>query len=397
MRTHRQPTVPILVWAALGAVGAMPAAAQQRERPWKATARLQGEFRYDDNPFLLTAGRKRGLEQPSAADSQSGWFRDMESATDLVPVPALELGLEGPGVLGRTLAIEAKAAYEANLENARRRHAELGLRIAQSLSRGGRLRFGADWRPSYFHKNYLEDAIDFTGDVDASERRYAAGASNEVDLSLNYRHRLVKSGKRRPLGVTGELAVGYFDRTYDAPFAGRSRRGPGAGVALALDLGRRWEIKFEYSYASLDADETREVLILDENAFGGVRDFNGNGSFSDDSARAFELVDRSRREQELGVSVQGELTGAVTVELGYGRRWRDFTSTESFDVANRGRDDTLDEFAANLDLRLASGLHLTLAGRRVVQDTNRAGDPGSTGEVTDYARHVASAGLRYRF
>lgn len=395
MRTHRQPTVPILVWAALGAVGAMPAAAQQRERPWKATARLQGEFRYDDNPFLLTAGRKRGLEQPSAADSQSGWFRDMESATDLVPVPALELGLEGPGVLGRTLAIEAKAAYEANLENARRRHAELGLRIAQSLSRGGRLRFGADWRPSYFHKNYLEDAIDFTGDVDASERRYAAGASNEVDLSLNYRHRLVKSGKRRPLGVTGELEVGYFDRTYDAPFAGRSRRGPGAGVALALDLGRDWGIELEYSYASLGADVTTEVLILNENDFS--QDFNGNGSVSEDSARAAVAVDRSRDEQQLGVALEGALSRGVTAAVAYRRRTRDFSSTEPFDVVNQDRDDTLNEFSAELDLRLASGLHLILAGRRAVQRTNRAGDPGSTGDVADYTRHVASAGLGYRF
>jgi hypothetical protein len=386
-----------IVTAAGLTILADPAAAQQSDRSWSPAARLEAEVRYDDNPFLLTSGRKRRLEAGSPADSQSGRFRDMQSATDVIPIPSLRLGIAGPGLGGRRIEIEADVAYETNIQNARRRHAELGVGIEQSLRRGGRLRLSADWRPSYFHKNYLADAVDLNsdGDIGPEERRYASGTSNEIDLSLRYRHRLVKATKRRPLGVTAELDAGYLDCSYDAPFAGRSRSGPGAGAGLTFDLGRRWVIALDYAFASLGGDPTQEVLILNENDFG--QDFNGNLSTSDDSARAVVLVDRSRAEHEIGLSVQGELGKAGTLDLGYARRLRNFSSSQPFDVVNRDRRDVRSELAAELDLRLASGVHLALGARRAAQATNRAGDPGATGEVADYTRYVASAGLRYRF
>lgn len=388
---------PAIVTATGLTVLASPCAAQQGDRSWRPAARVQAEVWYDDNPFLLTSGRKSRLEAGSAADAQSARFRDMESATDVIPIPTLRLGIEGPGLGGRTLDIEAEVAYEANLRNAERRHAEFAVGIEQSLPRGGQLRLSADWRPSYFHKNYLADAVDLDGDGDigTDERRYASGTSSEVDVSLSYRRRLVKSTKRRPLGVTAEIEAGYLDRSYDAPFAGRSRSGPGAGAGLAFELGRRWVIGLDYAFASLGGDPAQEVLILNENAFPG-QDFNNNLS-TDDSARAVVLVDRSRAEHEIGLSVQGELGKAATLEVGYARRLRNFSSTEPFDVVNRDRRDARNELAAELDLRLASGLHLALGARRAAQGTNRAGDPGSAGEVADYTRYVASAGLRYRF
>ena len=388
----------LAIVAAVGlAIATNPAAARQGDRSWKPAARVQAEVRYDGNPFLLTADRKSRLDAVSAADSQSGRFRGMESATDVIPTPSVRLGIAGPGLGGRALGIEADVAYEANLSNAERRHVELGFGIEQALPRTGRVRLAADVRPGYFHKNYLADAVDLNsdGNIGPEERRYVSGTSNEVDLALSYRHRLVKSTKDRPLGVTVELEVGYLDRSYDAPFAGRSRSGPGAGAALTFQLSRRWGIGLDYDFASLGGDPAQEVLILNENDFD--QDFNGNLSTSDDSARAAVLVDRSRAEHELGVSVQGDLGKAATIEVGYGRRMRNFSSGQPFDVVNRDRRDVLNELVAELDLRLASGLHLVLGGRRATQSTNRAGDPGSTGEVADYTRYVASGGLRFRF
>ncbi len=397
MPSFLRPAWVAIVTAAGLTILTSPATAQQGDRSWHPAARVQAEVQYDGNPFLLTAGRKSKLGAVSAADSQSGRFRDMESSTDVIPTPSLRLGIAGPGLGGRPLEIAADVAYEANLQNGRRRHAELGVGIEQSLRRGGRLRLAADWRPSYFHKNYLADAVDLNGDgnIAPEERRYASGTSNEMDLSLSYRHRLVKSTKRRPLGVTAELEVGYLDRSYDAPFAGRSRSGPGAGAGLTFQLSRSWAVGLDYAFASLGGDPAQEVLILNENDFG--RDFNGNGGATDDSARAAVLVDRSRVEHELGVSVQGELGKAATLEVGYARRVRNFSSSEPFDVVDRDRRDVRSELAAELDLRLASRLHLALGARRAAQGTNRAGDPGSAGEVADYTRYVASAGVRYRF
>jgi hypothetical protein len=398
MPSFSRPAWFAIVTAAGLTILTNPAAAQQGDRSWRPAARVQAEVRYDGNPFLLTSGGKSRLESGSSADVLSGRFRGMESATDVIPTPSLRLGIAGPGLGGRQLEIAADVAYEANLQNGRRRHAELGFGVEQSLPRAGRVRLAADWRPSYFHKNYLADAVDLNsdGNIGPEERRYASGTSNEVDVALSYRHRLVKSTKGRPLGITAELEVGYLDRSYDAPFAGRSRSGPGAGAGLAFQLSRRWAIGLDYTFASLGGDPAQEVLILNENDFIG-QDFNTNGSLSDDSARAVVLVDRSRAEHELGVSVQGELGKAATLEVGYARRLRNFSSSEPFDVVDRDRRDVRSELAAELDLRLASGLHLALGARRAAQGTNRAGDPGSTGEVADYTRYVASAGVRYGF
>jgi hypothetical protein len=372
------------------------AAAQAPARSWRPTARLQGEVRYDNNPFLLDTARRQRLEAPSPADSVNGRFRDMTRATDVIPVPSLQVGVAGPGLGGRTLGLAADVAYETNAHNVARRHTELRFRVEQSLPRGGGMRLTADWRPSYFHKNYLADARDLNADssISGREKVYAPARSNEIDLTLRYRHRLLKSREGHPVGITADLEAGYLSRTYDAPFSGRSRNGPDAGGRLAVQLGPAWTLGADYAVASLGSDPSRAVLILDEPAFGV--DFNGNGSVTDFSARAAVLVDYSRVERQLGLTLQGDVS-AATVAVGYGRRTRKFSSTQPYDVVNRARRDVLKELTATVDVRLAAGLHLDLGAQRGAQTTNRPGDPASVGDVADYTRFVGSAGLRYRF
>jgi hypothetical protein len=374
------------------AILSQAAAAQQIDKPWKPTARVQGDVRYDNNPFLLTANQKDNLRVGSSADVASGRFRDMPGAVDAIAVTALEVGAAGPGLVGRTLAISGEAVYEANAQNDRRRHAELTFGIEQALPHAGRVRLRADWRPSYFWKNYLSDATDVSGDGNISddERVYEPATSHEVDLTLNYRQRLVK-------GVRSELELGYFARGYDAPFAGRDRSGPGAAAGLVADVGAGWTLGLEYGYQSLQADVTREVQILDETEFGV--DFNGTNGVADTAARAFELVDRSRTEQNMRVSLETQLSAGngTTLQLAFARRTRAFSSTQPFDVSDRGRHDARNEIEAELTVRLAHGLRLTLGGAAARQTTNRPGDPGSTGDVTDYSRRVVTAGIAYRF
>jgi hypothetical protein len=364
---------------------------------WRPSARIEAEVRRDGNPFLLTQGQRDRLAAPSFADSVSGRVRDMASASDVIPVVAADASLTGRGLGRRDLQISTAVAYEANLHNARRRHAELELTVEQSLPQAGRVRLGADWRPSYFWKNYLNDAIDVSGDgnITPDERIYRAGTSHEVDLTLNLRRRLVKARKTQPVELLGEVEVGYFVRGYDAPFAGRDRRGPGAGVGLTAQLGARWTAGLEYAFESLKSDVVREVLILDETEFGV--DFNGTNGAGDVDARAFELIDRSRVAHDLQVSVETELSSTVTLGVAYGRRMRVYTSTQPFDVADRDRRDTRNQLEAELRVRLVHGLRLTVGASTARQTTNRAGDPGSSGEVADYSRSVLAAGLAYRF
>ena len=372
-------------------------AAQAPDRSWRPAARVEGGFEYDDNPFLLNTDKQAKLESPSAGDRTSGRFEDMESVSDQIVIPALVLGAKGPGLGGRTLEIRGNFAYEYNLQNTRRKHADLGLMLQHSISRAGRVRFDAGWQTSAFSKNYLADAVDLNGDgnIASGERRYDAALQRQIDLSLGYKHRLLTPTKRRRFGLAAELAATYGDKRYDAPFSGRTLTGPGGAVALAAEFGRRWTLGVNYSYAKLEADRTREVLILDETDFG--QDLNGNGNATNTNARTVQAVDRSRREQHIGATLEGALGKRITATLGYDRRTRSFTSGEPFDVADNGRDDKLNEFAAALTFGLGRAMELEIGGKHLKQSTNRAGDPASTGEVDDYARNIASTALRYRF
>src|SRR6267378_1581193 len=394
MRPSLRPAV--FATAALTIAIAAGAAAQTPAASWRPTVRFQGDVRSDNNPFLLDTLHQRRLAAPTPADSVNGRFRDMTRVTDVIPIPSLQVGIEGPGLGGRRVGVAGEVVYEANLHNAARRHAELQFRIDQSLPRGAGLRFTADWRPSYFHKNYLADAIDLNADsrISGHEKIYVPARSNEIDLTLRYRYRLLKSTDRRPLGVTAELQGGYLGRTYDAPFAGRRRNGPDVGGGLTIQMGPAWSLGVAYDVASLKSDVSTAVLILDENLFGV--DFNGNGSVIDPNARAAVQVDYSRVERQLGATLQA-IAGAATVSAGYGRRTRKFGSTQPYDVVNRDRRDVLKELMLDVDVRLAAGVHLDLGAKRATQTTDRAADPGSTGEVADYSRFIASAGLRCRF
>jgi len=372
-------------------------ATAQAGASWQVSARLRGMLQYDDNPFLLDTAQVRKLGQPSAADSISGRFRDMLDARDLIPIPSLELGASGAGLMGRRLAFEADVAYEPNIRNLRRQHTELGFSIEQALSRADRVRFTVDWVPSYFVKNYLATVSETDGDrlVTSDERRYAPGVYRETAFGLEYRHRFVRANHGRPFGLSAGVRGGYGSRSYDAPFNGRDRKGPEVEGSLALDLGSLWTLGFDYTYNQLEADPSREVQILDETLYGV--DFNANGTTTDLDALALELVDQSRRDHEVGVSLEGKLSDAVSVRARYARRTRTFTSTQPFDAAHLDRQDHRDAAGARIDIRLATSLELTLAGEMTTQTTNRAGDPGSTGEEAAYRRHVATAAFRWRF
>jgi hypothetical protein len=379
--------------AGLSVFLARPVAAQQ----WHPSARVATEVRAETNPFLLTSAQRDRLAAPSAGDSISGRFRDMERASDVIPVAAADVSLTGPGLGRRDLQVSSAVSYEANVRNAARRHAELEFTVEQALPKAGRARMRADWRPSYFWKNYLSDATDGNGDgnITSDERIYSPGTSNEVDLTLNLRRRLMKARDTRPVELLGDVEVGYFTRSYDAPFAGRDRRGPGAGAGLTANFGKHWTTGLDYTVQSLHADVGREVMVLDETAFGV--DFNGVNGANDTDARAFELVDRSRLEHNIQASVGTELSQTVTLSVAYARRMRVFSSKLPFDVADRDRRDTRNELEAGLAVRVAHGLRLTLRGSTARQTTNRAGDPGSTGDIADYSRSVIAAGLAYRF
>ena len=364
---------------------------------WRVTPGISVETEYDDNVFLLSPGKRNDLGATGDVAAPSRRFANMQSAGDLVTTMEVSVGVTGAGLRGRTLELRGDVHYELYARNPERRHLSLAFVAEQSLRRGKRVRLRGSVTPSYFAKNYLADAVDrdANGDISPDERMYEPGVYREVAAELDTRLRLRDATRQHPFGAALQPSIGYYARTYEAPFSGRDMSGPTAGLKLLLDLGPRARVDLGYQLASLSATLARQVMLLDESAFG--RDFNGNGSSDDAVARAFELSDRSRTEHAVAASVHYEVSKRADLEVGGEHRTRNFSSSQPFDVANNGRSDSRNTLGAELSVKLARGVRLVAGGEITSQRINRENDPGSTGEVTDYDKHRTRVGLSYRF
>lgn len=364
-------------------------------RSWHASPSFQVNAEYDNNVFLLPATKKADVAAPSAAELISGRYSDMNQATDLLTTVSAGVTVKGPGLMGKSSVIVPELSYELYTQNTQRSNLRLGLSLQQEAWANGRFRFQGSLTPSYFARNYLADAIDqdASGSITADERVYARGEYREGELVADYRLPLSKSTKKRPFGAALQLGGGYYNRSYDAPLAGRDLHGPTAGAKVLFDLGRRVELDVGYDYSSLAARVTDQVLLLDEPDFG--QDLNGNGSNSDLDARVLTPVDRSRREQSLGATLRLEASKKADLSLGYEYRWRRYTSEQALDISDRGRQDSRNQFSADLRIRVTKDLRARLGGVYSSQRLNRSGDPGSTGEIDDYTKSQARLGLSY--
>jgi hypothetical protein len=255
------------------------------------------------------------------------------------------------------------------------------------------LRLQGQFTPSYFARNYMADAVDqdANGSITDAERVYVSGEYREGEFGADYRLPLTKSNKKHPWGASLQLGGGYYSRSYDARFDGRSLRGPTAGAKLLLDLGRSVEFNLGYDYSSLGATPSNQILLLDEPDFG--LDLNGNGTASDLSARAVTMVDRSRREHSVGASLRFEPSKKAEITLGYEHRRRQYTSNEPLDDVNRGRRDTRRQMSADIRFRLSKDLRLRLGAIHSAQKLNRTADPA--GEIDDYTKSQGRLGLSY--
>jgi len=354
------------------------------------------EIEYDDNVFLLADSKKDNLDTPSASAVSSGRYTNMESATDVVAMVSAALPFSTRGALGRSLDVQPAVAYRAYTKNGERSNLTLGLAAEQDLPRGSHLRLRAGLTPSYFARNYLADAVDAdgSGNISSAERVYRAGTYRETDLSVDYRIRLDKSTRQSPIGAALQVAAGYYARAFEAPFEGRDLSGPTVGVKLLGELTRRVGVDLEYAFASLGADVSPQVLILDETDAG--RDLNGNSTVNDRNVRVADLVDRSRREQSVGARVKFELAKRTDLAVDAEHRWRSYTSEQALDAAYNGRRAARDQVGAEITGALGSEFRLTARGSYATQVLNRSTDLDGSGE-DDYSRIQVAAGVRYTF
>ncbi len=372
-----------------------PPARHKTSKLWHAIGTLRVEEQANSNVFLLSDARKASLDTLTTTASPATRFADMQSANDYITGVDAGLGIEGAGLLGRTLSIRSDGRYDFYALNAKRRNVDLGLTIGQVFPHHGRLQLRGRFTPSYFYRNFMADATDLNGDgvIQSSERQYAAGTYRDGRLLVGYRQRLIRSTETHPFGAALELEVGHVVRTYEAPFSYRSYRGPVVDGTLALDLTPSLGLDLGYTRASLNSTPDTAVLLLNEPDFN--RDFNGNGTTTDLRVRSVQMVDFSRHEQDLDVRLRAGIAAGVAARAHYQHRWRSFPSAQPFDVLNNSRRDRRDFVGVELSFRVGPRVHFSVGGDVETQKVTRSLVPSVTGEITDYRRNRFYAGWRY--
>ncbi|HWE41553.1 MAG TPA: hypothetical protein VG432_03565 [Gemmatimonadaceae bacterium] len=362
-------------------------------RGWTGQPTVAVDEEFDGNVFLLSDARKTKLDGSAAAGTH---YADMVSASDAITTLRMEFAAAGPGIRGKRVRITPELEYVHYARNTERTGFRYGVRADQKMGNGGLLRLKLAMQPHTFFKNYLVDAVDrdLSGSITTDERLYAPARQGETALDGDYTLRLRKPSHHRILGASLRLAGGWYSRSYGSAFAARDLKGPSAGTTLLLHTSSGVRLDLGYALAALAAPRMRTVMLLDETQFD--RDFNGNGTITDVAARAEEMVDRSRSEQEFSAAFGSDL-GRADVELEYARRARSFGSKEPYDVGNNGRRDARTTVGASLRYDLADAVRVRLTTRRGAQTLNRVDAGAGTGDVADYTRVRTSLGLEYRF
>lgn len=383
----------VLLLFASGVVGAQ-AAPDTTKRPWTVGGRVRLGMERDDNVFRLSQAQLIDLAEPTASQLQSGRYAQMTSGGDNILVTRLEGVIEGPGLTGRPVRLLPTITVERYGANTERSNIALGLEVEQDLRRGRQLQLHADYVPRYFHRNYLADAVDLNADrsIQGAERVYGRGDYREFELRADYQHRLRDSKRNQPLRVYGIVGLGWSDRAYDAPFSARSHSGPIARAHLRVEPRRTITLVTTYNLALLSSPVRDQVVLVDESLFG--RDLNGNATTTDANVRVVSLVDRSRTEHQIEQRATVVLLDRLEVTGLLSYRWREFSSQEPLDIANRDRSDRRLEFGATAEYRLRRRLRLFGGATVAEQRINQLEDFGGEGTVDDYRRTRMHLGIR---
>lgn len=391
--TTARPTVPPA--PAAPPVAKTPKATKsQKAARWRLSPVADLTLLFDSNPFLLNDGQLVRVDAPRRADSVSGRYVDMESASDLRLIGRVSVVANRKALNGRTSRLQPWLELDRYSRNTERQRTAFGVDFTQELGHQGAFSVAAAVTPSYFARNYLADAVDLNGNgrIAASERRYARGAYAERAIDVDYERRLRKASKADPLAIWLQLGLGYRDRPSAAPFDGRSLKGPTAGLGLRFKHRNGVEADTRYEVQLLTSPVQQQVVLLDEPAF--RTDFNGNSNAADNNVRRVQSVDRSRTAHSLRQRLRLPLSDVTALTAELGLRMRQFGSNEPFDVANNGRRDQRLRIGAHLTHRLSDALRLEVGARYDGQRLNRRTDLGAEGAVDDFTRTQAWLGMR---
>lgn len=338
------------------------AEASKAARPWRTRWTVGLKSSYDHNPFRLSPGQRADLVDGFPA------YESLSQPYDMTNAVRLGLSLRGRGMAGRRLELESQVEADLYTFNRRRSSVSLDLSATQSLSKREDLRFGVEFTPAEFRRNYVAGSDAGGGAV------YGAGVATTIDAELSYDRRVLRGKGAQPrMDLT--LALLGTDRTFrDMPW--RDRQEVGAGVEADVDFGEI-ELRLSARHArALDGYDDAEPIRTD----GGV---------------VMATLERGFGETRLGAETRFETGKRSRFDIGYELRDRRFAASLAEDPYYGGREDRRHTLGADFRVDVGRRLELVLGAAHQFQTTFRPGR-GDTGDEADYHRTRASLRLEYR-
>ncbi len=364
----------------------------KKKGEWKSTWAARVDLEYDTNIWRLDGDDQDRLLDDLAGDQISGRFDGMESIEDWIITPSIRFATKGPSPFGRKLEAHAKLEWNQYAVNPDRSHLRAAIGAEQNVGKDGRLDLDLELIPQYFQKNYLADATDFTGSVAASERVYEAGDYRQFAISLRYRHRFVEETDAE---FDGLVSLGVRDRAYSSPFRERNEIGVPFEFGVRAGGWQRVKAALALRFEPIASPGDDAVVLLDEPFFGV--DLNGDGDNTDMNARSVQEVDRSRLETSFVFGVEVQVTETFTAGFAWTRTWKEWDSDGAFDVDHRDRSDVQDVIELQVRVQVTPDWEGRVTYEHTMQSTDRPGDPGSSGEVSDYKRDTFTISAIFRW
>jgi hypothetical protein len=288
-------------------------------------------FEYSDNVYRLTEFQESLMKAGDLEDIQSGRFNNMESVSDLIVSPTINVGYDTKGLEGEKLRLTARVRYNYYIDNKESSYPEVRVRAQNRIGKNGLLTLEGNFLFDYFRKNYLTGYTDLNnnGNIPRDERIYSSAYYDEYEGVLTYKHRLLKNDDATLTQVDLLPFVGCSTRLYNDPFINRERDIFFGGLEAVFEFISIVDLDIVYQYEDVRGVNYHELVLFDETI--SVIDVNSDGRIQA-NAPLITRIDRSATRHTVEFNPSVKISKDVRLCMGYEYRISDFASENELDI-----------------------------------------------------------------
>jgi hypothetical protein len=304
-------------------------------------------FEYADNVFRLTDSQISSMETNSIEDRAGGRYKNMDSVSDYIVKPEIELKYKTDSPLGGKFGLSSWIKYNYYMKNEEKSYPEGGIKFKNSIWENGTLTLEGTFLSGFFKRNYLSDIDDASGDgnISRGERIYSSAIYDEYEGRLVYEHEIIKSKKDIISGLSIRPFAGYRSRIFNSTFSNRDQNIGIAGMGINFGFISRVDLEMIYQYEEVSCPGDKELILYNEYVSG--TDENGDGLIKK-NAPLETSIDRSSRRHVIEVNSKVKLTKDATWFVGYKNRSTSFTSDNELDVEHYNNHATRQEIKSGI-------------------------------------------------